>query len=86
MNTPGIEDAEKAISYGQQQKARGDSSPDPAVQGDCWRQAAQAFGNASRILAALAAAKAPPAPPGPGAVAMNFGAPGHTPAFAPGPR
>ena len=85
MIAPTLADADKAIAYAQQQKARGASAADPAVQSDCYRQAAVAFGNASRIMAALADAIAPAEPrPGP---LMNFGAPGRPPAaFTPGPR
>jgi hypothetical protein len=52
--------------------------------GDCYRQAAQAFGNVSRILDGLAGAITP-AEPAQGPV-INYGAPGHPAVFAPGPR
>jgi hypothetical protein len=84
MSAPGRADADRAISYALQQKARGDAAADPAVQRDCFKQAAQALGNAARIMDALASAIAPPEPaPTP---VLSFGAPGHPKVFAPGPR
>jgi hypothetical protein len=90
MSTPTLEDARKAIAYAEENMRLGDQAADDAERHGRYQQAAAAYGNAGRIIAAAIAMTAPPEPHRWG-VAMNYGgAPSASAALAgvlsPGPR
>jgi hypothetical protein len=84
MNAPTLADAEQAIRRAQENLRLAAAAPGDAERSDRCKQAAQALGNAARIMDGLAGAIAP-AEPTQGPV-INYGAPGHPAVFAPGPR
>ncbi len=60
MNTPTIEDVERAIRDARPHLDRAAAADDDAVKADAWKQGAMRLGYAARVLEGLAAAATPP--------------------------